>query len=229
MHWKSAPVIAIWINHADQRGTIHMPSIKEIPIKYVAERAKAQLSAAEARPYRDLLSDWFKENHCEAEGFLLLKSIDDHFPPANAKPRTSDEKMLVHLPDIVLGRFRSHPESTNMLVGIIHEIHRRMTIPLEESKKAKRPEDMRKTSWTWPHVMRVMRERGIINEKTTKAQFGAMIEMILGDKVRPNSIRRTKYGDYSIVTKFKYDLSDFDEDVCHEILGLFMPLLSTKI
>lgn len=204
-----------------------MPSFKEIPIKYVAERAKAQPTAAEARPYRELLSDWFKENHCEAEGFLLLKSIDDQFPPANTK--ASKEEILIHLPDIVLGRFRSNAESANMLVGIIHEIHRRMTIPLEESKKAKRPEDMRKTSWTWPHVMKVMKDRGIINEKSSKAQFGAMIERILGDKVRPNSIRRTKYGDYSIVKKFKYDLSDFDEDVCHEILGLFMPLLSTKI
>lgn len=193
-------------------------------MKYVAERAKAQPSAAEARPYRNLLSDWFKEVHCELEGALLLKSIDDHFPtPADAN-EPKDVEMKVQLTDIVLGRFRKNAESANMLVEIIREIHRRMNIPVNES----RPDDMRKSSWTWPHVMRVMKVRGIISDKANKTQFGVLIELILRDKVKPNSIRRANYGDYSIVDKYRCDLSDFDEDICEEILELFMPLLSTK-
>ena len=205
-----------------------MPSFKEIPVKYVAERAKAQPSAAEARPLRDLLSDWFKENHCEPEGFLLLKSIDDQFPtPADAN-EAKEVEMMVQLTDIVLGRFRSNAQWANTLVGIIREIHRRMNIPINESNEAKHPEDVRKSSWTWPHVMRVMRERGIISDKANKTQFGVLIERILGDKVKPNSIRRANYGDYSIVRKYSYDLSDFDTDICEEILTLFIPLLSPK-
>ncbi len=201
-----------------------MSSIKEIPVNYVAERARVQKSAKEARPYRDLLSDWFKENHCEAEGLLLLNSIDIKFTTDTEK----DEKMLVQLTDIVLGRFRSKAKLANMLVGIIQEIHRRMTIPKNESQKAKRPEDVRKSSWMWPHVMWVMRDSGIISDRANKTQFGMLIETILSDKVKPNSIRRSNYGDFSIVEKFKYNLKDFDKDICEEILELFMPLLSTK-
>jgi hypothetical protein len=201
-----------------------MSSIKEIPVNYVAERARAQKSAKEVHPYRDLLSDWFKENHCEAEGLLLLNSIDIKFTTDSEK----GEEMLVQLTDIVLGRFRKNAKLANMLVGIIHEIHRRMTIPAKESQKAKRPEDVRKSSWMWPHVMWVMRDCGIISDRTNKAQFGMLIEKILGDKVKPNSIRRSNYGDFSIVELFKYNLKDFDKDICEEILELFMPLLSTK-
>lgn len=193
-------------------------------MKYVAERAKAQPSAVEARPLRDLLSDWFKEVRCELEGFLLLKSIDDHFSiPAGAN-EAKEVEMMVQLTDIVLGRFRKNATSANMLVEIIREIHRRMNIPVNES----RPDDMRKSSWTWPHVMKVMKDRGVISDKANKTQFGVLIELILGDKVKPNSIRRANYGDYSIVDKYRCDLSDFDEDICEEILELFMPLLSTK-
>ena len=148
----------------------------------------------------------------------MLNSIDIKFTTDSEK----GEEMLVQLTDIVLGRFRKNAKLANMLVGIIHEIHRRMTIPAKESQKAKRPEDVRKSSWMWPHVMWVMRDCGIISDRTNKAQFGMLIEKILGDKVKPNSIRRSNYGDFSIVELFKYNLKDFDKDICEEILELFM-------
>ena len=200
-----------------------MPNLREIPVGFVVEQAKEQKSAGEARPYRSLLTAWFQHNHCEPEGYEALRAIDDHFTTDTAKIQP-----LVLLPGCVLGRFRTNPAHANQLVTIIREIHRRMNIPLEISNKATRPEDIRQSSWTWPHVMRVMKRKGIIDDKTTKAVFGALIERILGDKVKPNSIRRTRIGDYDIVDLYDYDISTADADICNEITELFMPLLRPK-
>ena len=134
----------------------------------------------------------------------------------------------VVLPGCVLGRFRTNVAHANQLVVIIREIHRRMNIPLEVSRKATSKEDIRQTSWTWPHVMRVMKRTGIIDNKTSKAVFGALIERILGNKVKPNSIRRTRIGNYNIVDLYDYDISDTDAEICHEIWELFIPLLKPK-
>ena len=200
-----------------------MPNLREIPVGFVVEQAKEQKSANEARPYRSLLTAWFQHNHCEPEGYEALRAIDDHFTTDTAKIQP-----LVLLPGCVLGRFRTNPAHANQLVTIIREIHRRMNIPMEISNKATRPEDIRQSSWTWPHVMRVMKRKGIIDDKTTKAVFGALIERILGDKVKPNSIRRTRIGDYDIVDLFDYSISVADTDICNEITELFMPLLRPK-
>jgi len=200
-----------------------MPNLREIPVGFVVKQAKEQKSAVEARPYRSLLTAWFQQNHCEPEGYEALRDIDDHFAPA-----TTNLQPLVLLPGCVLGRFRTNVAYANQLVKIIREIHRRMNIPQEVSRNATRPEDIRQTSWTWPHVMRVMKRTGIIDEKTTKAVFGALIERILGDKVKPNSIRRTRIGDYGIVDLYDYTISKADQDVCNEIWELFLPLLKPK-
>ena len=200
-----------------------MPNLREIPVGFVVEQAKEQKSAGEARPYRSLLTAWFQHNHCEPEGYEALRDIDDHFAKG-----TANIQPLVVLPGCVLGRFRTNPAYANQLVTIIREIHRRMNIPMNESKKATHPEDIRQTSWTWPHVMRVMKRKGIIDDKTTKAVFGALIERILGDKVKPNSIRRTRIGDYDIVDLYDYSVSTADSDICNEITELFMPLLMPK-
>ena len=200
-----------------------MPNLREIPVGFVVEQAKEQKSAGEARPYRSLLTAWFQHNHCEPEGYEALRDIDDHFTKG-----TANIQPLVVLPGCVLGRFRTNPAYANQLVTIVREIHRRMNIPMEISNKATRPEDIRQTSWTWPHVMRVMKRTGIIDEKTTKAVFGALIERILGDKVKPNSIRRTRIGDYCIVDLYDYKISTADADICKEIWKLFMPLLKPR-
>lgn len=200
-----------------------MPNLREIPVGFIVEQAKEQKSAGEARPYRSLLTAWFQHNHCEPEGYEALRDIDDHFTKG-----TANIQPLVVLPGCVLGRFRTNPAYANQLVTIICEIHRRMNIPMNESKRATRPEDIRQSSWTWPHVMRVMKRKGIIDNKTTKAVFGALIERILGDKVKPNSIRRTRIGDYDIVDLFDYSISTADSDICNEITELFMPLLMPK-
>ena len=200
-----------------------MPNLREIPVGFVVQQAKAQENAMAAKPYRSLLAEWFRENHCEPEGYEALRTIDDHFVAGKA-----DEKPLVLLDGCVVGRFRTNVTYANQLVLIIREIHRRMTIPLNESKKATRKEDIRQSTWTWPHVMRVMKRKTIISEKTSKSVFGALIEQILGDRVKPNSIRRANYGNYRIVDLFDYDISEADSDICNEILELFLPLLKPK-
>jgi hypothetical protein len=73
-----------------------------------------------------------------------------------------------------------------------------------------------------------MKRTGIIDEKTTKAVFGSLIERILGDKVKPNSIRRTRIGNYDIVDLYDYDVSSADADICKEIWKLFLPLLKPQ-
>lgn len=206
-----------------------MPSIKEIPVRFVVERAKAQKSAEAILALRSLVADWYEENHYTQEGYETLREIEDCLPEKCRKAKTVSLIEPVVLPGCVLGRFRSDPESANLLKKIIHEIHRRMNIPKEESQKATRPEDVRQTSWTWPHVMRVMVRSGIVDDEINKSEFGAMIEQILDGKVKKNSIRRVTHGDYRIVKTFDYNLSDADAHICNEILGLFMPLLKPKI
>ena len=205
-------------------------NIQLIPVDFVVEQAKALKTAAEAMPLRKLLADWFTTNHHEAEGYAALRDIDDHFP-ASAKQVGMDgepEQEPVVLDGCVLSRYRNNQTEARMLVAIIHEIHRRMNIPPEESRKAKRPEDVRQDSWTWPHVMRVMIRKNIIFEKTKKANFGLMIEKVLGKKVKVNSIRRANYGHYDIVEKYDYELSEQDKDIIRDITALFLPLTMPK-
>ena len=205
-----------------------MANFREIPVSFVVDRARAQKCALEARPYRSLLEDWFSEIHCEIEGYESLHAIDVRFPELSQSANTISMGPAVVLPGCVLGRFRQEKESAALLVSIIHEIHRRMTIPIEESKKAQRPEDVRQTTWTWAHVMRVMIRRGIVAEGTSKSVFGAMIEQVLGEKVRANSIRRARHCNFDMVLKYDYDLSDADKTICAEIFSLFMPLFKTR-
>ena len=205
-------------------------NIQLIPVDFVVEHAKALKTAAEAMPLRQLLADWFTTNHHEAEGYAALRDIDDHFP-ASAKQVGLDgdtEQEPVVLDGCVMGRYRNNQTEARMLVAIIHEIHRRMNIPVEQSRSAKRDEDKRMDRWTWPHVMRVMIRNNIIFDKTKKAVFGSMIEQVLGDKVAKNSVRRVNYGNYTIVETSDYDLSRGDKDIIAEITKLFLPLLKPK-
>ena len=205
-------------------------NIRLIPVDFIVERAKALKTAAEALPLRQLLADWFASNHYEAEGYLALRDIDEHFPASAKQVALNDEaeQEPVVLDGCVLSRYRNNQTEARMLVAIIHEIHRRMNIPKSESLKAKRDEDKRMDGWTWPHVMRVMVRHDIIFDNTKKAVFGAMIEQVLGDKVAKNSIRRVNSGNYSIVGTPDYELSRGDKDVIAEITKLFLPLLKPK-
>lgn len=206
-----------------------MPNIRLIPVEFIVEQAKALKTAAEALPLRQLIKDWFASNHNEAEGYLVLSDIDEHFTPAKVVDLNGDEEAEpVVLQGCVVGKFRTNQLYARMLYSIIHEIHRRMNIPTEESRKATRPEDVRQDSWTWPHVMRVMIRRGIIKDDTDKTNFGAMIEQILGSKVKKNSIRRTNHSDFSIVKKSDLVLKDQDKEIIKEITGLFLPLIKPQ-
>lgn len=206
-----------------------MINIRLIPVDFIVEQAKTLKTAAEALPLRQLIKDWFASNHNEAEGYLVLSEIDRCFPTAKQISLNGEaDSEPVVLPGCVLGRYRNNPTEARMLTAIIHEIHRRMTIPIEDSRKAKRPEDVRQDSWTWPHVMRVMIRHDIIAGNTNKATFGAMIEQVLGDKVKKNSIRRVNYGDYTILETCDFDLSEQDKDVIREITSLFLPLIMPK-
>ena len=206
-----------------------MPNIRLIPVEFVVERALALKTAAEALPLRTLLSDWFTSNNHEAEGYLVLRDIDDHFPSARQVSLNGEaEQETVVLPGCILSRYRNNQTEARMLVAIIHEIHRRMNIPVKDSRKARRPEDVRQDNWTWPHVMRVMKYKDIIADNTNKATFGAMIEQILGDKVKANSIRRANYGVYDIVDTPDFNLREQDKDVIREITVLFLPLTMPK-
>ena len=205
-------------------------NIRLIPVDFIVERAKALKTAAEALPLRQLLADWFASNHHEAEGYSALRDIDDHFPASAKQVALNDEaeQEPVVLPGCVMGRYRNNQTEARMLVAIIHEIHRRMNIPVAQSRKAKRPEDVRQDNWTWPHVMRVMKYKDIISNTTNKATFGAMIEQVLGDKVKKNSIRRANYGNYDIVGTLDFNLNEQDKDVIREITALFLPLTMPK-
>ena len=205
-------------------------NIRLIPVDFIVERAKTFKTAVEAQPLRTLLADWFTMNHHEAEGYATLCDIDEHFPASAKQVALNDEaeQEPVVLPGCVLSRYRNNQTEARMLVAIIHEIHRRMNIPPKDSRMAKRPEDVRQDNWTWPHVMRVMKYKDIISNTTNKATFGAMIELILGDKVKTNSIRRANYGHYDIVEKYDYELNEQDKDVIREITAMFLPLTMPK-
>ncbi len=196
-----------------------MPNLREIPVKYIVDKARAQTDYAGALPYRVLIKDWFVDNHHEEMGNGDLRDIDLHFH------KNKKVKMKMNLDGCVLGKFRTDAYYANMLVGIIEEIHRRMNIPREKSQKAQKPEDVRQDNWNWPLVMRLLKRECIISENTKKATFGALIEKILGNKVKPDSIRRTTRGNYDVVDKTNFELNDTDRDAYLEIFKLFVPLL----
>jgi len=200
-----------------------MPNLREIPVGFVVERAKAQQNAQKALPYRTLIADWYASNGQEVLSYADLQEIDNHFDTIY-----KDEEMKMLLPDCVLPRIRNNAHRVNMLIDIVHEIHRRMNISRAESAKAKRPEDIRRDQWTWALVMRLMLREVIIAENTNKSTFGMLIEKILGNKVKPNSIRRTNGGDFNCIHRFDYDLKPFERDAYNEIQTLFIPLLKPK-
>ncbi|MCR4603661.1 MAG: hypothetical protein K5683_09060 [Prevotella sp.] len=198
-----------------------MSNLKEIPVAYIVEKAKSQPTLEAALPYRTLIADWYSDHHQQMMGYADLKEIDSHF-------HQDDEEMAMLLPACVVGHIRNNADSVNMLVAIVHEIHRRMNIPMAESKKARRPEDVRQDNWNWPLVMRVMKREDIIAQKTNKATFGMLIEQILGEKVKANSIRRSNNNDFSVVDKYDYELKTEEKDSYREIFTLFIPLLKPK-
>lgn len=117
-------------------------NIRLIPVDFVVEHAKALKTAAEAKPLRQLLEDWFISNHHEAEGYAALRDIDEHFPALAKQVALNDEaeQEPVVLPGCVMGRYRNNQTEARMLVAIIHEIHRRMNIPVAQ---AARPNGLR--------------------------------------------------------------------------------------
>ncbi len=198
-----------------------MPNLREIPVKYIVDTATRQSDYPHALPFRTLIRDWFAQQGNESMGYGDLREIDTHF-------HVSSEKMKLQLDGCVVGRIRNDAYSANMLVGIIEELHRRMTIPKSSSQKARRAEDVRQDTWNWPLVMRVMIRETIIADNTNKATFGSLIEHILGNRVKANSIRRTTRGNYDIINKDKFQLSDTERDAYQEIFKLFIPLLKPK-
>jgi len=59
-----------------------MPNLREIPVGFVVERAKAQQNAQKALPYRTLIADWYASNGQEVLSYADLQEIDNHFDTA---------------------------------------------------------------------------------------------------------------------------------------------------
>jgi len=197
-----------------------MPNLREIPVTYIVDKAVAQPTAKAASPYRSLIKDWFDDNKQETMGYTDLTEIDNHFK------KKSTVKKELELESIVFSNIRNDALKTNMLISIIREIYRRMTIPKKKSRKAEQAEDIRQDNWSWPLVMRVMIKENIILPDTNKTNFGALIEKITGAK--PNSIRRKNYGDFILAENLKKELSTSERDAYQEIFKLFIPLIKPK-
>ena len=177
-------------------------TLPPIPVEFVVGHAQTKNTEGQRKPYVDLIQRWAEHEGMEDEGLTAVRRV-----------MNTTQIDAQHMPKEFYQTYRQG-EKAEQLIKLIRKIDTKILSG--------------EVVWTWPHVMRVMIRRGIIKDDTDKTNFGAMIEQILGSKVKKNSIRRTNHSDFSIVKKSDLVLKDQDKEIIKEITGLFLPLIKPQ-
>ena len=141
--------------------------MKPIPVEYVLAVAQTKGTDAKRRPYIELIERWGQEQGKEEEARQLLRRLRD-----------GQEIDVQKMPRDFLPRYRQ-PEVAVRLVEIVRQI--------DEVIASKRE------NWTWAHVMRVMKDEGILYNPTVN-RFDQLVCSMVPGKGRDN-VR--KHGDYA--------------------------------
>ena len=187
-----------------------LTGIEPIPVEYVLGIAQTKASAAQRRPYIELIERWGDEMNRVDEARQLLKRLRDG--------QVIDPQKM---PREFMPRYRQ-PEVAEKLIEIIRKI---------DDIIASRQEN-----WTWAHVMRVMCDEGILYKPTIN-RFDQLICSIVPDKGR-DTVR--KHGDYDIMNEDEpwslwtqhshlHPTQDAERSICNQIALQFAPVLTRKI
>lgn len=188
-----------------------LTGIEPIPVEYILGIAQSKATAAQRRPYIELIERWGDEQNCADEARQLLKRLRD------------GQVLDPHkMPREFMPRYRQ-PEVAEQLIEIIRKI---------DAVIASKQEN-----WTWAHVMRVMVDEGILYKPTIN-RFDQLICSMVPDKGR-DTIR--KHGDYLYLMKQEESWSGWtsqsyinptlaaERSICNQIALEFAPVLTRKI
>lgn len=188
-----------------------LTGIEPIPVEFVLGIAQTKATAAQRRPYIELIKRWGDETNRAEEALQLLRrlregqEIDPHSMPHEFQPH-----------------FRQ-PEVAARLIEIVRHIDDVIATKQE--------------NWTWAHVMRVMTDEGIIFSVSSNKFDSLICSMIPGrgrDTVR-------KHGDYDYIMAQKESWPFWPNQsyinpalaaarsICNQIALEFAPVLTRKI
>ena len=189
-----------------------LTGIEPIPVEYILRIAQSKATAAQRRPYIELILQWGEEKGCPDEAQQLLKSL-----------REGQVLDPCKMPRDFMPRFRQ-PEVAEKLIDIVRHI---------DAVIASKQEN-----WTWAHVMRVMCDEGILYKPTIN-RFDQLICAMIPNKGR-DTVR--KHGDYAFIMEEQEDPWTLwpkdsylnptlaaERSICNQIALEFAPILTRTI
>ena len=188
-----------------------LTGIDPIPVEYILGVAQSKATAAQRRPYIELIERWGDEQGCADEARQLLRRLRDN--------QVLDPQKM---PREFMPRFRQS-EVAEQLIEIVRKI--------DEIIASKRE------NWTWAHVMRVMVDEGILYKPTIN-RFDQLICAMIPDKGR-DTVR--KHGDYAFIMNQSDPWSAWTKQsyinptlaaarsICNQIALVFAPILTRTI
>lgn len=189
-----------------------LTGIEPIPVEYILRIAQSKATAAQRRPYVELIERWGEEKGCPDEAQQLLKSL-----------REGQVLDPCKMPRDFMPRFRQQ-EVAEKLIDIVRHI---------DDVIASKQEN-----WTWAHVMRVMCDEGILYKPTIN-RFDQLICAMIPNKGR-DTVR--KHGDYAFIMEEQEDPWTLwpkdsylnptlaaERSICNQIALEFAPILTRTI
>lgn len=188
-----------------------LTGIEPIPVEYILRIAQSKATAAQRRPYIELIKQWGEEMNCPDEARQLLMQL-----------REGQVLDPCKMPRDFMPRFRQQ-EVAEKLIEIVRKI---------DAVIASKQEN-----WTWAHVMRVMCDEGILYKPTIN-RFDQLICAMIPDKGR-DTVR--KHGDYEYILEQEEPWSLWptqsylnptlaaERSICNQIALEFAPILTRTI
>ena len=191
--------------------TTTLTGIEPIPVEYILGIAQTKATAAQRRPYIELIKRWGDETNRADEASQLLRRLREG---QELDPHSMTREFMP--------RFRQ-PEVAAQLIEIVRHI---------DAVIASKQEN-----WTWAHVMRVMCDEGIIYKPTVN-RFDQLICSMIPDKGR-DTVRN--HGDYLYLMSQKEPWPSWTSQsyinptlaavrsICNQIALEFAPILNRTI
>ena len=187
-----------------------LTGIEPISVEFILGIAQSKATAAQRRPYIELIERWGDEMNRADEARQLLKRLRDG--------QVLDPQKM---PREFMPRFRQ-PDIAEKLIKIVRKID---GVIVSKSE-----------NWTWAHVMRVMVDEGILYKPTIN-RFDQLICSMIPDKGR-DTVR--KHGDYDIMNQkepwsawtqqaYINPTLAAERVICNQIAHEFSPILTRNI
>ena len=189
---------------------INQPTLAPIDVEFVVAEGLQEKTEAKRRPYVKLISKWAEKQGCDEEGEAVVSQLA---LDGGVKVLTD----IRHLPYDVAKKYRDG-DKAEQLVSFVREIDGMIKL---------------NSNWTWAHVMRVMKDEGILMTNIPYRFDSLVCSMIPGKG--SGTVR--KNGDYELI-KLKRSWRNWIENyndcweeannraICKEIFEFIEPLFS---